>query len=137
MKQIIHTICIFIRSQQAEIGPPLGTVLGNLGLNATKFCKEFNDLTQELPSYFLLRVAIHIFDDKSFSIEVDTPTVGFILSLLKFERIVKVSGRTVTEQCITLRSLIELALFKLPQKSLQVAVPTILGTVLAARIKVV
>jgi len=28
----------------ADAVPPLGTVLGNLGINAVKFCKDFNDL---------------------------------------------------------------------------------------------
>lgn len=35
-----HAVDIFIRSNGAETGPPLGTILGNLGVNSSKFCKE-------------------------------------------------------------------------------------------------
>ena len=79
-----NIIFIFIRSQTAESGPPLGTVLGNLGINATKFCKDFNDFTKDLPSYFLLKVKIVILEDRSFNFFVFLPTTGFILSFLKF-----------------------------------------------------
>ncbi len=136
-KEPVANICIFIRSQQAESVPPLGTVLGNLGLNAVKFCKEFNDFTQELPSYFYLRVFISIFEDKSFSIKVATPTIGFILSLAKFEITSKFHGKDITEHCITLKAIVEIARFKLPQEAIKNAVPIVLGTATAAGLKVI
>ena len=40
-------VSIYLRAQMAESGPPLGTVLGNLGVNTVKFCKEFNDFTKD------------------------------------------------------------------------------------------
>jgi ribosomal protein L11 len=42
-----YIINIIIRSKSAESGPPLGTVLGNLGVNTVKFVKEFNDFTND------------------------------------------------------------------------------------------
>lgn len=39
-----HAVDIFIRSNGAETGPPLGTILGNLGVNSSKFCKESTNL---------------------------------------------------------------------------------------------
>lgn len=136
-KEPVANICIFIRSQQAEAAPPLGTVLGNLGLNAIKFCKEFNDFTQELPSYFYLRVFISIFEDKSFSIKATTPTIGFILSLAKFERTSKLHGKDITEHCIALKAIVAIARFKLPQEAIKNAVPIVLGTATAAGLKVI
>lgn len=136
-KVLNRKVCIFIRAQQAEAVPPLGTVLGNLGINAVKFCKEFNEFTRELPSYFYLRVNIELSEDRNFTISVTEPTIGFIIGLLKFERTIKVAGRDFSEQCITLKSLVEIAQFKFPQKPLPAAVRIVLGTVLSAKIKVI
>src|SRR5450432_3627835 len=80
---ILHTVTIFLRAKMAESGPPLGTILGNLGINTIKFCKEFNDFTLDLPNYFKLRVSIIVFENKTFSFSIRISTVGFILSLLK------------------------------------------------------
>jgi len=81
---------IYIRSQMAEAAPPLGTILGNLGANTQNFCTSFNLFTQKIPNYFLLKVIIYIYDNRSTSFKVFLPSIGFILNLLKFERTVKV-----------------------------------------------
>lgn len=128
-------ISIFIRSQQAEAGPPLGTVLGNMGLNATKFCKEFNEYTKELPVYFYLQVEVSILEDKSFGIKVKLPNIGFILGLLKREKSVKREGKEVIIQVVTLKDVLQLTLFKLPGLPLRETLPMVMGTLLAAGLK--
>jgi len=136
MQAVQSKIHIFIRSQQAEAGPPLGTVLGNLGLNATKFCKEFNDFTKELPQYFYLQVEISVLEDKSFAIKAKLPSIGFILSLLKQERVIKKGVKESIEYFVRRSDVVELAMLKLPMESLERAVPIICGTVLAADLKI-
>lgn len=76
-------VCLFVRSQSAENGPPLGTILGNMGVNAIKFVKDFNEYTKELPSYFLLKLHIYILEDRSYKFSVFLPTTGYILSFIK------------------------------------------------------
>ncbi len=39
---IKYSLRLYIKSQGAESGPPLGTILSNIGVNAVNFCKEFN-----------------------------------------------------------------------------------------------
>lgn len=131
-----HKISIFIRSQQAEAGPPLGTVLGNMGLNATKFCKEFNDYTKELPIYFYLQVEVSILEDKSFGIKARLPNIGFILGMLKREKLLKKGGKELIVQVIPLKDLIEVTLFKLPGRPLRESLPMVIGTALAAGLKI-
>lgn len=80
------TIKMFMRAQVLESGPPIGTVLGNIGINALKFCKEFNDYTKELPSYFVLKVVINILEDRSYIFKIYAPATGFIINLLKFDK---------------------------------------------------
>jgi large subunit ribosomal protein L11 len=128
---------IFLRSQLAESGPPLGTVLGNLGVNTVKFCKEFNDFTAELPSYFFLKVKINILEDRSFSFFIFLPTVGFFLSLLKFTRIVNYSGENFLEKCVSLKEVVQLALLKFPFLHISESFPIICGTVNSAGLLIV
>src|ERR1700744_4699870 len=90
-------LSLYIRAGQAESGPPLGTILGNMGVQTVKFCKEFNDFTKELPIYFLLKVKITIAENKTFTFSIEQPSIGFIISLLKQEeKIKKKDGNIVT-----------------------------------------
>ena len=49
-------LIMYIRANMAEAGPPLGTTLGNVGVNTLKFCKEFNEFSKDLPNFFILKV---------------------------------------------------------------------------------
>lgn len=82
-------IITYIRAKSAESGPPLGTTLGNIGVNAIKFCKDFNEFTSELPSYFLLKVEINVFENKSYIFSIFLPSIGYFISILKKEEIIK------------------------------------------------
>ncbi len=107
---------IYIRSQNADPAPPLGTILGNLGVNTTNFCTTFNLHTKNIPAYFLLKTKISIFDNKSTSFVISQPSIGFLLNLLKFEQSFKFRTANRTNEkvliCIRLYDLIKLAKFK-------------------------
>jgi len=135
MFNVKSKICLFIRSQSAEIGPPLGTVLGNLGVNASKFAKDFNDFTKELPSYFLLKVQINILEDRSYNFSVFLPTSSYILTFVKFLKQISILKKQV--YYITLKDVIQLALFKFPSISLQKSLPIIIGTVHSSKLVIV
>ena len=112
---IIIKLTIYIRANSAESGPPLGTTLGNIGVNTSKFCNEFNTFTKDLPSYFLLRVNISITENKSFTFTVDLPSIGFLIYLLKKEEILKTKdGIISTIFYIYLEDLLKIAKFKFP-----------------------
>ena len=49
-------LIFYLKANSATVSPPLSSVLGNLGLNTSNFCKEFNKLTEELSNYFLLKI---------------------------------------------------------------------------------
>lgn len=132
-----HSLSVYVNSQSADSGPPLGTVLGNLGVNAIKFCKDFNEFTSDLPSYFQLSVFISIFEDRSCNFKIFQPSTGYLISLLRFDRIVKHLGRNITEHCILLKDVIQLALFKFPNLPLQLSLKIILGSVKSAGLIIV
>lgn len=113
---------IFLKSTNAEPAPPLGTILGNLGVNTIKFCEEFNLFTKSLPIYFLVKVIIYVFENRSFNFKVLCPSTGFFLNLLKFERTIRIRLFNKYDEkvinCITLKNIIQLALYKFPQINL-------------------
>jgi len=73
-------------SNKALPVPPLGTILGNIGVNTINFCDEFNNYTKNLPNYFLLQVKIDIYENKSFKFFIKRSQTGFLINLLKFEK---------------------------------------------------
>ena|ERR1700722_17640412 len=131
------SLYFYIRSQSAEIGPPLGTVLGNLGLNASKFVNDFNDFTKELPSYFLLKVFIYILEDRTFSFSIKLPSTGFILMFIKHQKNVIKFSKRIMESYVFLKDVVQLALLKFPNMPLKQTVPIILGTVNSCQLKVI
>ena len=108
-------ISLFIKAQSAESGPPLGTILGNLGVNTVKFCKDFNEFTKDLPNYFKLYVNIFINENKSFTYNVKLPPVGYLLFLLKKTKDIILNNGTIEQKnFISISDLFKLAKFKHP-----------------------
>ena len=132
-KQTILTL--YIRAGKAQNGPPLGTTLGNIGVATVKFVKEFNEFTNTLPDYFLLGVRIVVSENKSYTFSVSMPSVGFILSLLKKEEIIKdLHGVSTTTHYVLLEDFIKLCKFKFPNYELNKSIKIMQGTLLSSRI---
>jgi len=136
LKEVVISKIVYIRSQNAEAAPPLGTVLGNIGVNTVKFCDEFNKLTINLPSYMIVNVKIDINENKTFKFKIQSLSLTFLLNLLKFKSIVtKVSVKEF--MCLKLTDVVILALFKFPKKSLKESLRIILGVIKSMNILVV
>jgi len=137
MDNIIIKLTLYIRANSAESGPPLGTTLGNIGVNTIKFCKEFNEFTKDLPNYFLLRVSIIVAENKGFTFSVSLPSIGFLIFLLKKEEVLKNKDGVVTNNSyIYLEDLLKLAKFKFPNYDIKKSSKIIKGTLLSANINV-
>ena|ERR1700760_1958440 len=137
MENTIIKLIIYIKANGAESGPPLGTTLGNIGVNTIKFCKEFNEFTKDLPNYFMLRVSIIIIENKSFTFTVSLPSIGFLIYLLKKEETLKNKDGIITNNSyIYLEDLLKLAKFKFPNFDIKKSSKIIKGTLLSANINV-
>ena len=128
---------IKIYAQNADIGPPLGTILGNFGVNATKFSKEFNEMTSDISFFLKLRTTITIFDNNTFAIKLNIPSTGFLVSLYKYEKIYKVNGREYTVDVIHLYDVLLLCKMKLPKMDLSSALRMISGTLGAGNVVII
>lgn len=107
----------YLISQKAEPVPPLGTILGNIGVNTIKFCDEFNLFTKNIPNYFILKVIIYIYENRLFKFLIKSPSTCYLLNLLKFEKKIKILVHNRMHEkliyCIKLKDLIQIAIFKL------------------------
>ena len=85
-----HAIDVYLRSNSVDSGPPLGTILGNLGINTAKFCKDFNEFTKDLPTYFVIRVRILIYENRTCTFLTLSPATTYLINILKYQRSIKV-----------------------------------------------
>ena len=73
------TVDSLIDGGKATAGPPLGPTLGPLGVNVLQIVNRINELTK---SYAGMKVPIKVIvdvDDKSFDVEVGTPTTSALI----------------------------------------------------------
>ncbi len=77
-KKVTGYIKLQVEGGKANPAPPIGPALGQHGLNIMEFCKAFNERTKEKQGQ-LLPVVITIYADKSFTFEIKTPPVSFLI----------------------------------------------------------
>src|SRR5579862_3164498 len=84
-----------IRAGQASAAPPVGSTLGQYGVNMMDFINPFNEATKEMQGT-MVTVHIVIYDDRSMTFRVvGAPTDDLIRAALKID---KGSGRPNTEK---------------------------------------
>ena len=77
-KQVAAVVKIQIPAGQASPAPPVGTALGPHGVAIMDFCKDYNAKTEDKRGQ-IVPVEITIFDDRSFSFILKTPTTPFLI----------------------------------------------------------
>lgn len=88
-KELQTQVKLQIPGGQANPAPPIGPVLGQHGVNIMEFCKQFNAKTQKSPGE-VIPVIISIYKDRSFTFELKTPPVSYLLK--KAAKVEKGSG---------------------------------------------
>lgn len=134
--EVKHRLQLYIQSQTADAAPPLGTVLGNLGVNTVNFCKEFNSYTADLPSYFTLSVSIEILSNRSYRFSLGKLPLGPLLQLLSTEVPSPRGSKHGPYRALTLRQAVQLARWQYPHLDLGRSFPLLLGTLRSARIRI-
>ena len=67
-----------IQAGQATPAPPVGTALGQHGVNIMDFCKQYNEATQQ-QSGQVIPVELTIYEDRSFSFITKQPPAAELI----------------------------------------------------------
>ncbi|MEQ9617849.1 MAG: 50S ribosomal protein L11 [Deltaproteobacteria bacterium] len=138
MKKIDGYIKLLVDAGKATPSPPVGPALGQRGVNIMEFCKAFNAQTQKLEG--LLPVTVTVYADKSFSFEVKSPPVSYLLK--KAAKVEKGSGEVprVKAGKVSRVKVEEIAKTKMPDlntNDLEAAVRIVSGTARSMGIDIV
>ena len=137
-KEVVKQIKLQIEAGKATPAPPVGTVLGPVGINLGDFCTKYNDQTKDKMGD-VLPVEISVYSDKSFDFIIKTPPTPFLLE--KYAKAKKGSARGASETVATISKdqLKEIAEIKLPDLNaydVEGAMKTVAGTAKNMGIKV-
>jgi large subunit ribosomal protein L11 len=129
-KKIIGNLKLRIPGGRATAGPPVGSTLGQWGLNMMDFINPFNDATKEYNGKDVI-VHIQVFEDRSFTWNcLGQPVDDLIREKIGIK---KGSGKPHSEKVgsITRKQLEEIAEIKMKQlnaNDLDAAVKVVAGT---------
>lgn len=129
-KKVIGNLKLRIPGGKATAGPPVGSTLGQWGLNMMDFINPFNEKTKEYNGKNVI-VHLQVFDDRTFTWNcLGQPVDDLIREELKLQ---KGSGRPNTEKVgkITREQLEKIANIKMQQLNaidLEGAIKTVAGT---------
>lgn len=134
----MDTIKLQILAGQATATPPVGPLLGQKGVSAIEFCKQFNEATTHLHPTLLLNVKLFV-KNKKFTFKFSFPSVSGLLK--QASRLKKTGGSTSHTGTVSVRWVYEIARFKsqdpgflLYGRPLHEIVPVVLGTASSMRL---
>ncbi len=77
-KKVLATAKLQIVAAQATPAPPVGTALGQHGVNIMEFCKQYNEATQQFAGQ-IIPVELTIYEDRSFSFVLKQPPAAELI----------------------------------------------------------
>jgi large subunit ribosomal protein L11 len=77
-KKLLALVKLQLRAGQATPAPPVGTALGQHGVNIMEFCKAYNEATQHQVGQ-VIPVELTIFEDRSFTFITKQPPAAELL----------------------------------------------------------
>jgi large subunit ribosomal protein L11 len=77
-KKVMAVVKLQIRAGQATPAPPVGTALGQHGVNIMDFCRQYNEATQQYTGQ-VIPVELTIYEDRTFSFITKQPPAAELL----------------------------------------------------------
>jgi large subunit ribosomal protein L11 len=77
-KKVLAVVKLQLRAGQATPAPPVGTALGQHGVNIMEFCKAYNEATQHQMGQ-VIPVDLTIFEDRTFSFVTKQPPAAELI----------------------------------------------------------
>jgi large subunit ribosomal protein L11 len=85
-KKVMANVKLQIKAGAATPAPPVGTALGQHGVNIMDFCRQYNDATQQSAGQ-VIPVELTIYEDRSFTfVTKQPPAAELIKSALGLEK---------------------------------------------------
>jgi large subunit ribosomal protein L11 len=129
-KKVLALVKLQIKAGQATPAPPVGTALGQHGVNIMDFCKQYNDATQQWTGQ-VIPVELTIYEDRSFSfITKQPPAAELIKQAAGIEKGSDVPNRNKVAQLSNaqLRDIAERKMADLNANDVDMAMRIIAGT---------
>ncbi len=79
-KKVLALVKLQIKAGQATPAPPVGTALGQHGVNIMDFCKQYNDATQQYMGQ-VIPAELTIYEDRSFTFVTKQPPAAELIKL--------------------------------------------------------
>ena len=77
-KKVLAIVKLQIKAGQATPAPPVGTVLGQHGVNIMEFCRQYNEATQSQMGQ-VIPAELTIYEDRTFSFITKQPPAAEML----------------------------------------------------------
>ena len=77
-KKVMAMVKLQIKAGQATPAPPVGTALGQHGVNIMDFCRQYNEATQQFVGQ-VIPVELTIYEDRTFSFITKQPPAAELL----------------------------------------------------------
>jgi len=138
-KKVLALVKLQIRAGQATPAPPVGTALGQHGVNIMEFCRQYNEHTQQLVGQ-VIPVELTIYEDRSFSfITKQPPAAELIKQAAGLEKGSGEPNRTKVAQLTQaqLRTIAEQKMVDLNADDVEMAMRIIAGTARSMGVEVV
>lgn len=138
-KKVTAYVKVQIPAGQATPAPPVGSALGQHGVNIMEFVKAFNERTASQAG-MIIPVVITVYSDRSFEFITKTPPAADLLK--KAAKISKGSGEPNRNKVgtVTWQQIREIAQIKLPDlntKDIEAASRIIAGTARSMGLQIV
>ncbi|MEO8475776.1 MAG: 50S ribosomal protein L11 [Actinomycetota bacterium] len=79
-KKVLALVKLQIKAGVATPAPPVGTALGQHGVNIMDFCKQYNEATQQYAGQ-VIPVELTIYEDRSFSFITKQPPAAELIKM--------------------------------------------------------
>jgi len=129
-KKVEKVIKLQLPAGKATPAPPVGTMLGPVGINLNEFCTKYNDATKDKMGS-IVPVEISVYEDRSFDFVLKTPpTPSLLLEVAGIQK-GSVKGANDIVATITKDDLRKVAEIKLPDlntNDIEAAMRIVAGT---------
>ena len=129
-KKTLAVVKLQIKAGQATPAPPVGTALGQHGVNIMDFCRQYNDATQQFAGQ-VIPAELTIYEDRSFSfVTKQPPAAELIKAAARIEKGSDIPNRTKVAKLsqAQVRRIAEQKMVDLNANDVEMAMRIIAGT---------